>query len=231
MQILVAVGALAGVLAAYWFFALAPKRDEIATLDSRIAAKQAETQQAEATFARYEAARHAYARNYATVVRLGKAVPADDDVRSLLIQLNASAKRAKIDFSSIELQSVGSTSSTSAQAATTDGFTTLPFSFSFEGRYFRLADFFAQLDRYVQVRGDAIGVTGRLLHIDTFTLKPKDDAAAQLQADVHATSYELPSSQSVTAGATAQAPAATATPTPSSGGGSSTTTASAGVTG
>ena len=36
--------------------------------------------------------------NYATVVRLGKAVPADDDVRSLIVQLDSAAERSNVDF-------------------------------------------------------------------------------------------------------------------------------------
>ena len=46
----------------------------------------------------YGGAQNAYKANYATVVRLGKAVPTDDDTRSLLVQLDAAAKRAGVDF-------------------------------------------------------------------------------------------------------------------------------------
>jgi Tfp pilus assembly protein PilO len=234
-QILLAVGVTAAALAAYWYLALAPKRDEVAKLDSQVAAKQAAVQTAQSTANNYEATRKAYRKNYATVVRLGKAVPADDDVRSLVVQLDESARRAKIDFANISLTDVGSSqgAATNQQAAST--FVTQPFSFSFEGSFFRLSEFFNQLDRFVQVDGKAIDVTGRLLRIESFSLAPQSGSSS-LHAEIGATSYSLPSEQGLTAGATAQGPAgAAATPasgtTPASGSTPPTTTATAGVTG
>ena len=89
-MLLVAVAAVAAV-GAYWMLVLTPKREEAAALDKQIAAKQAALAQAEAEVATYEQARGAYKANYSMVARLGKAVPADDDVRSLLVQLNSAA--------------------------------------------------------------------------------------------------------------------------------------------
>ena len=51
------------------------------------------------------------------VARLGKAVPADDDVRSLLVQLDSAAKRAKVDFRSITLSGGASARRDPAAAA------------------------------------------------------------------------------------------------------------------
>jgi Tfp pilus assembly protein PilO len=235
MQILLAVGLTAAAAAAYWYLALAPKRDEVAKLDTEIAQKQMAVQTAESTAANYESTRQAYSKNYATVVRLGKAVPADDDVRSLVVQLDASAERAKIDFSNISLTDVASSQGAAADAAAASStFVTQPFSFAFQGSFFRLSEFFHQLDRFVQVSGDNIGVTGRLLRIETFKLTPQGETADSLKADVGATSYSLPQSEGLTAGATSQGPAgATATAGSSSAKTASattpTTTATAGV--
>ena len=136
------IGALvAGAAAAYWYLALAPKRAEVAALDTKIATTQATVQQAEATAANYEASRVAYRQNYATVVRLGKAVPADDDVRSLVVQIDTSAKRSKIDFNKISLDE--RRRATTAPARRQTSFATVPFSFSFQGSFFRLSDFFS----------------------------------------------------------------------------------------
>jgi Tfp pilus assembly protein PilO len=254
-QILLAGALIAGSLAAYWFFALAPKREQVAKLDGDITPKTADVQQAETTAKDYEASRKAYRTNYATVVRLGKAVPADDDVRSLVVQLDASAKHSKVDFDALNVGS-GSTASSAgatagpktaaAQGATpppgasavgTGGFLTMPFSLSFEGSFFRLGDFFSQLERYVSVKDDAVDVTGRLLRIETFKLTPNDDSST-LKADVGASTYLLPESEGLTAGATAQGPsgATSSTPAPPTGGttassAASTTTTNAGVTG
>jgi Tfp pilus assembly protein PilO len=235
-QILLAVGLMAAAVAAYWYLALAPKRDEVAKLDTEVATKQAAVQTAQATANNYESTRKAYRKNYATVVRLGKAVPADDDVRSLVVQLDESARRAKIDFANISLTDIGSSQGATAgqQAATT--FVTQPFSFSFEGSFFRLSEFFNQLDRFVQVDGRSIGVTGRLLRIESFSLAPQSGSST-LTAQIGATSYSLPSEEGLTAGATAQGPAGAAPgttaagTTPASGSTPPTTTATAGVTG
>ena len=42
----------------------------------------------------------------------------------------------------------------------------MPFSFTFQGSFFRLADFFHRLERYIVPRHDDVDVTGRLLMID-----------------------------------------------------------------
>jgi Tfp pilus assembly protein PilO len=235
LQILVAVGLTAAAAAAYWYLALAPKRDEVAKLDTEIAQTQTSVQTAESTAANYEATRKAYSKNYATVVRLGKAVPADDDVRSLVVQLDASAERAKIDFSNIALTDVGAAPGGAANtAAASSSFVTQPFSFAFQGSFFRLSDFFNQLDRFVQVNGDNVDVTGRLLRIETFKLTPQGETPNSLKAEIGATSYSLPQSEGLTAGATAQGPAGGTAATPSSPATAAsattpTTTATAGV--
>jgi Tfp pilus assembly protein PilO len=234
-RILLAVGVTAAALAAYWYLALAPKREQVAKLDTEVATKQAAVQTAQATANNYETTRKAYRKNYSTVVRLGKAVPADDDVRSLVVQLDESARRAKIDFANISVSDVSSPQGAAANPAPTSTFVTQPFSFSFEGGFFRLSEFFNQLDRYVQVNGDAIDVTGRLLRIESFSLTPQA-GSDKLRAEIGATSYSLPSQQGLTAGATAQGPAAAAGTTapgttPASSSTPPTTTATAGVTG
>jgi hypothetical protein len=68
-QILLAVGVTAAALAAYWYLALAPRRQEVAKLDTEVATKQAAVQTAQATANNYETTRKAYRKNYATVVR------------------------------------------------------------------------------------------------------------------------------------------------------------------
>ena len=58
---------------------------------TKITAKQSELTTAQQTLAGYKKSKDDYGKNYASVVRLGKAVPEDDDVRSLLVQLDAQA--------------------------------------------------------------------------------------------------------------------------------------------
>ncbi len=91
----------------YWKFAVAPKREQAAALDQKVIAAEAQLAQTQSLIATYKDAKAQYKANYATVVRLGKAVPADDDTRSLVVQLDTAAKRSGIDFDSINLAAGG----------------------------------------------------------------------------------------------------------------------------
>ena len=95
-KILIPAVAAVAVVAAFYFLVLSPKRDEAATLDGKIATQQQQVDQSKALLASYEDAKARYKKNYATVARLGKAVPADDDVRSLLVQLNSAAVKSGV---------------------------------------------------------------------------------------------------------------------------------------
>jgi hypothetical protein len=219
--LLVAVAAVAAV-GAYWMLVLAPKREEAAGLDKQIAAKQAALAQAEAEVADYEQARTNYKANYSMVARLGKAVPADDDVRSLMVQINTAADRTKVDFRTINIstqgapaagpdaaKATGPTPPPGATAVGTAGFSTMPFSFGFKGSFFELGKFFNRLDRFVAVRNHNLDVTGRLLLLNSITLTPDAEKGfPNLSADVSANAYLLPATEGLTAGASAAGPTA-----------------------
>ncbi len=53
---------------------------------------------------KFAQAQIAFPRMYASLGRLGKAVPADEDVPSLLVQLNHAAAQANVNFHSVELK-------------------------------------------------------------------------------------------------------------------------------
>ncbi|MGI8592882.1 MAG: hypothetical protein ACR2ML_00670 [Solirubrobacteraceae bacterium] len=69
-----------GGLAGFYFFALKPKRAELAKLDTDIAGQQRQLDEARSLVQSSRVARGHFAGDYATVARLGKAVPVDDDV-------------------------------------------------------------------------------------------------------------------------------------------------------
>ncbi len=104
--VLMVVGLIA-LTAAFWFLALAPKRDEVTTLDGSIAAAQQELLVAQEGARTAQEAKDRYSADYAAVARLGKAVPADDDVPSLLVQLEAAADAAEVDFRTIRVEASG----------------------------------------------------------------------------------------------------------------------------
>jgi hypothetical protein len=246
-SILLVAVAVAAAVGAYWMLVLAPKREEAARLDKQITEKQTALAQAEAEVAEYETARQNYRANYSLVARLGKAVPADDDVRSLMVQINAVANRAGVDFRTINIGGAGAAAPdpAAAKSATTPpppgattvgtaGFSTMPFSFAFKGSFFELGKFFNHIDRFVAVRNGGLDVTGRLLLLNSITLTPDTSKGfPMLSAEVSANSYLLPPTEGLTAGATSAGPtgAGTAEPSASPAPSSPATTTTATISG
>jgi Tfp pilus assembly protein PilO len=239
-RLIIAVAALVGLVAAYWFLVLGPKRDQIAKLDADIATKQTELSTAQSTLGEYRKARDGYSDNYATLVRLGKAVPEQDDTRSLLVQLDSAAKSSGVDFRTM---SVGGSSSGPATTGTaagpvvpgavvgTAGFSVLPLTFSFRGSFFDMSQFFSRLERFVTVDNSKVNVTGRLVRVESVTVKPDQLGFPHLRAEIGASSYLVPSDQGLTGGATAAGPAAAGSQTAPSDGGSTPPTTTATATG
>jgi len=236
--------ALAAVLAAaaFWFLVLAPKREEAASLRASIDAEQAKLAETRAQTAQLETAKRNHDVDYASVVRLGKAVPADDDVRSLVVQLDSAAKRSGVDFRTIQLSGGAGTTTPppatagagTAQATTAKlppgasvgpaGFPTMPFTFEFTGQFFTLSNFFSRVERLVTVDAERIDVAGRLLTVDSFSLKPGPSGFPSVAANIGATAYLIPGDESIPLGATPQA-AAGAAPVAGSGPGATPVTA------
>jgi Tfp pilus assembly protein PilO len=89
------------VLIAFWFLILSPKRDDLSKArDAQHAAEQARDA-AVAQANQLEAARQTFAADYATVVRIGKAIPVTVDSPSLLIQLSKATNGTHIDMNSV----------------------------------------------------------------------------------------------------------------------------------
>lgn len=115
-RIVVGVVAIVAVMAGFWFAVLAPKRAEITSAEAQVAQAEARRASAVGAAGQAEQAKSRYLRDYATVARLGKAVPADDDVASLLYQLETVARASGIDFRAVKLTAAGSTAPPAAPA-------------------------------------------------------------------------------------------------------------------
>jgi len=226
-KILLAAVVAVGAISAFYFLALAPKREEIARLDGEIASKVAEVEQARATLVTYEQAKKSYKSNYATLARLGKALPADDDVRSLLVQLEGAADRSGVEFSKIELGTGG----TGAQPAKADvasapgelasapgtvpvaggALSAMPFNFTFRGAYFDLSAFFSRLEHFVTINNERLDATGRLLRLESVQITPSPLGFPDMQAQIAAATYLVPPVQGVPGAATPDPGQATGT--------------------
>lgn len=115
----VMVLALFATVAAFWFLLLSPKRDTAVSLKGDVSAAQAELSTARAAAQSAVSAKATYAQDYKAVADLGKAVPADDDVPSLVFQLQNASVKSKISFDSIKLTGAAAPAAAAPAAATT----------------------------------------------------------------------------------------------------------------
>jgi hypothetical protein len=245
-KILLTVAAFGVVVAAFWFLVLAPKREQITSLETDISGKQAEVAQSQQMLASYEKARVSYKKNYATLARLGKAVPADDDVRSMMVQIEATADGTGVDFKQIELgsglsgadgSSTEPTTPAEGQLASAPGMipvaggalSAMPFNFEFTGGFFDLSTFFARLEHFVTANNKRLDATGRLMRIETVSIAPSTTGYPDMKAHVGAATYVVPPVEPVSAAGAPNAAQNASTPSTPSSPGTSTTTATAGA--
>jgi type II secretory pathway pseudopilin PulG len=114
----IVVGGLAFLVAVagFWFLALKPKRAEVTAAQQRASAAQTQLQSATDALATATTAKASFEADYATIAKLGKAVPDDDDSASLVFQIETAARKAGIDFRSL---TVGGTAAPAATTTTT----------------------------------------------------------------------------------------------------------------
>jgi hypothetical protein len=168
-------------------------------------------------------------------------VPGDDDVRSLLVQLEAAADRTGVDFQKIELggamggaPSAPSDAAASSELATAPGsvpvaggvLSAMPFTFAFNGEYFDLSRFLSKLERFVTVSNERIDVTGRLLRLESVQLQPGPAGFPNMQAQIGAATYIVPPTEGVPGADADAAPAAGTQATPGATPPTTTATAS-----
>jgi hypothetical protein len=106
-----------GLIVVFWLMVLGPKRNELRDLDKRVGQSQQAVQAAQQEAQQFARDRLDFPRDYATVVRLGKAAPTDPNVPSLLVQLERAADLAGVDFRKISLAAKGGSTSSGGAAA------------------------------------------------------------------------------------------------------------------
>ena len=107
--VVVGLAALA-VLAAVWLLAVAPEREKAATLATEVSTAQTQLTSAESQVHSAAAAQAQYQTDYASIVSLGKAVPADQEVPSLIYQLSQATNEKNVEFASITSGGAGGSS-------------------------------------------------------------------------------------------------------------------------
>jgi hypothetical protein len=230
---LAAVAGCLAVIGAFYFLALSPRLHDASDLSDQVATAQTHLQEAELKATQAEVAKNEYRTNYATVARLGKSVPVDDEVPSLVYQLDSAAHATGIDFRAVKLAAgaggapapaastakAGTASATQAAAVALPpgasvgpaGFPSMPFSFTFTGNFFTLERFLRKVDGFTGVSGKRIRVGGRLLTLNGISLAAAADGFPHIKASITATAFLVPADQGLTGGATPTGPAATTT--------------------
>jgi Tfp pilus assembly protein PilO len=89
------------VLGAFWFLLLSPKRDEAAKAEQEAVQQEERRDAAQTQVDQASAAQTDFAADYGEIVRLGKAIPAQVDMPSLLVQLESAAEGTGIRFTKI----------------------------------------------------------------------------------------------------------------------------------
>lgn len=89
------------VIVAYWFLLLAPTRKEASAASAQAAKQEKRRDAAKAEAAQAASAKTDFRSDYTQIVRLGKAIPAQVDMPSLLVQLDGAAKGTGIHFTKI----------------------------------------------------------------------------------------------------------------------------------
>lgn len=214
------------IAAALWLILLAPKRDRANELKDQAATLTTELAAAEAKASEALAAKKDFASDYAELVQLGKAVPADASTPSLLIELETLGTATHTSFDSIALgggEGESGEEATGGEAeslpplgatAGPSGLLAMPYSLEFEGGFFDVANFIHRLDGLVTTKDDAVRAHGRLVTVDSFELAPGGaeegkGSSGKLAAHLSVSTYVTPPGQGLTAGATASGPATT----------------------
>jgi Tfp pilus assembly protein PilO len=106
------------VLAAYWFLLLSPKREEASKAGEALAKQEKQRDAATAKASKLQAAKSTFSTDYATMVRLGKAVPTNVDMPSLIVQLDSAARGTGIRFQKVATgEQAGATAAPSANTS------------------------------------------------------------------------------------------------------------------
>jgi Type II secretion system (T2SS), protein M len=219
-------------LAAGWLLVVSPRRATAAKLGNSIQAAQQQLATLEAQVASEQRARTSFSADYVELAQLGEAVPQDDNVPSLLVELQSAARASNVDFRGLQLTSGGSAAPVGASTAATSasggpsatggaaatpsppgvttsaGFGAEQFTFTFTGHFFDLSDFLGRVENFVVANGSLVQVSGRLMTLNAISLGPAQQGLPEMTASVSATTYLLPASQGLFDGATSAAPAA-----------------------
>lgn len=154
IYILIGLGVVV-IIVAWYFLIISPKREELAEVKEKRDAEQRKFETDSARVQRLPEERSAALQATEDLLKINKLVPVDEQIPSLIIELNKSADQAGIDFAKI-------TPSTEVLVA---GQTVVPLEMKFEGRFFDVNDFLYRVENYARIEGSDVNVSGRFVSV------------------------------------------------------------------
>lgn len=140
--------ALIVVVVAGWFLLVSPLRTKIAETDAQVQAQQKNLITARAKLARMEQTRQEAEKNQGRLIELYKMVPSQDELPSLLLQIQDLATESGIEVMSIS----------PSKGAAGGGFQAIMLGLQFSGTYFDVNDFIYRIEQLVAGPGRLLAV-------------------------------------------------------------------------
>lgn len=204
------------ILAAVGYFLLVkPKQGEAGKLQDEIVNLETQIEVARAA-QRQPEREDPSAIKIADLFKVTQAMPDEDDMPGIILELNAVATAAGVEFLAIAPQG-GSVRS---------GYSALPINLTFEGNYYDLTDFLFRLRNLVRVRDGELGADGRLFTLESLTMEEGTGGFPSITASLTVTAFVY----STTPPAAAATPAPASTDTTSTGSTDTTATTTAPTT-
>jgi Tfp pilus assembly protein PilO len=175
------LGLAAGAVLIYglavWFLFVSPKRAEVASVRSDVAAAELRLAEAQAAANRPGDA----GVPVSDVFRLAKAMPGSNDQPGLILELSRLARSSGVTLRSITPQ---------ASVVGEGGTTMIPVAVTIGGNYFEISKFLRRTRTLVSVRDGELRTTGRLLMVQDLALVESiTDGFPQLDATMTLNAY------------------------------------------
>jgi type IV pilus assembly protein PilO len=140
--------ALVAVVVVAWFMLISPLRTKIAETTAQVEAQQKNLTTAKAKLARMEDTKLQAEKNQGRLIELSKMVPSQDELPSLLLQIQDLATE-----SGIEVMSIAPSKGSAGQ-----GFEAISLGLQFSGTYFDVNDFIYRIEQLVASPGRLLAV-------------------------------------------------------------------------
>jgi Tfp pilus assembly protein PilO len=175
----VIAAALAIVAVVGYFLVVKPKQDASGGLDGQIADLQRQVDAAHAARQPGPDAAAQITIRAAEVFRLTKAMPDDDDMPGIMLELNSVASATGVEFRSI----------TPAAPLPQTGYLAVPINLTFAGSFYDLTDVLFRLRNLVLVRDGDLQARGRLFSLDSLDFHAGPDGFPEIEAALTVTAY------------------------------------------